>query len=431
MNLKLIKSFFLINQRTARKLKNYLYITDKNNQMSNILDSKKPWADAKTGEFKRQVSEFREFISKDHPVFKPEKNRYHLYISLACPWASRVAAARGLLGLTNVISMSIVHWYMETTTDEDSQPIKGWRFLPLDELSPYTTISDGDKSDRFGIISDLTRYKSEISGSTHSFNNCINDLNRYDFDGTIDHVHGFEYIRDLYYQTNPSFDARFTVPVLYDLKTKTIVNNESSEILRMLSDQQGLIQFSDKSLQSVDTLYPKSLVKEIDFWNDKIYEPINNGVYKTGFAEKVGPYEENLYKLFESLDDIENYFAKKYQVEDLFNKEKQFFLVGEQLTEADIRLYVTIVRFDPVYHQHFKCNLKMIRHDYPYIHNWLLKLYYDKSGCFKDTTNFAHIKLHYTRSHKRINPLNITAVGPCPNIYTVDQFIDSINHLKK
>ncbi|OBA26673.1 glutathione S-transferase [Hanseniaspora valbyensis NRRL Y-1626] len=398
--------------------------------MSNILAGKKSWSDPSSGEFKRQVSQFREFISKDHPVFKPEKNRYHLYISLACPWASRVAVARGLLGLTNVISLSIVHWYMETTTNEDAQPIQGWRFLPINEYSPSTTISNGDKSDRFGILSDLTRFKDDINNRTHSFNNCFNDGNKYDFDGTIDHVHGFEFIRDLYYQTNPCFEGRFTVPVLYDLKTKTIVNNESSEILRMFGDKNGLLQFADKSTQAVSTLYPKDLAKEIDFWNDKIYEPINNGVYKTGFAEKIGPYEENFYKLFDSLNDIETYLANKYTISDLFDNAKQLFLVGNQLTEADIRLYVTVVRFDPVYHQHFKCNLKMIRHDYPFIHNWLLKLYYDKSGYFKDTTNFAHIKLHYTRSHKRINPLNITAIGPTPNIYTLDQYIDSIKHLK-
>lgn len=399
--------------------------------MSSSLDSKKPWADPSTGEFKRQVSQFREVISKDHPVYKPEKNRYHLYISLACPWASRVAAARGLLGLTNVISLSIVHWYMETASDDVSQLIKGWRFLPLNDQTLATRIGDGDNNNRYGIVSDLSKYKNDINHSTHSFSNCLNDGNRYDFDGTIDHVNGFGFLRDVYYQTNPSFSGRFTVPVLYDLKTNTIVNNESSEILRMLSDKDGLLQFADTSSQHVNTLYSAELSKEVDFWNDKVYEPINNGVYKTGFAEKVGPYEENLYKLFEALDEVEAHFAKKYSVDDLFDKDKQFFLVGDQLTEADIRLYVTIVRFDPVYHQHFKCNLKMIRHDYPFIHNWLLKLYYDKSGCFKDTTNFAHIKLHYTRSHKRINPLSITPVGPLPNIYTLDQFVASISHLKK
>ncbi|XBW36684.1 hypothetical protein QEN19_002258 [Hanseniaspora menglaensis] len=399
--------------------------------MSNIDNSKKSWADPTTGEFKRQVSQFREFISKDHPIYKPEPNRYHLYISLACPWASRVSAARGLLGLTNVISMSIVHWYMETSSENGTHQINGWRFLPVNEQSPATTIDNGDKNEKYTILSDLTKFKDDINVRTHSFNNCLNDVNKYDFDGTIDHIHGFEHIRDLYYKSNSNFNGRFTVPVLYDTKTMTIVNNESSEILRMLGDPEGLFQFADSSEKSVDTLYPKEFANEIDFWNDKIYEPINNGVYKTGFAEKAGPYEENLYKLFESLDELENYFSKKYTLEDLFDSEKPLFLVGNQLTEADIRLYVTIVRFDPVYHQHFKCNLKMIRHDYPFIHNWLLKLYYHKSNCFKDTTNFAHIKLHYTRSHKRINPINISSVGPLPNIYTMDQYIASIGHLKK
>lgn len=393
--------------------------------MSIDLQNNKSWSDPSSGEFKRQASSFREIISKSHPVFKPEPNRYHLYISLACPWASRVSCARALMGLTNVISMSIVHWYMEASPETNkSNPtaIKGWRFLPVDDKSEFTTIDNGDKNNRFGVVSDLTPYlANNINNCTHSFANCHADGNKYDFDGTIDHINGFEHLRDLYYSSNPDYDGRFTVPILYDIKTKTIVNNESSEILRMLSDSEGLLQFSDKKKQLLNTLYPENDKKEIDYWNEKIYETINNGVYKTGFAEQVQAYEKNFYILFESLDEVEEHFKQKYSKSDLADKNKMLYFVGNQITEADIRLFVTIVRFDPVYHQHFKCDLKMIRSDYPFLNNWMIKLYnHPETSAFRDTTNFAHIKLHYTRSHKRINPLSITPVGPCPNIQDLD-----------
>lgn len=392
--------------------------------MSSELQNSKSWSDPSSGEFKRQKSSFREFISKSHPIYKPEPKRYHLYISLACPWASRVSCARSLLGLTNVISMSIVHWYMETSSEPNaanSSAIKGWRFLPVDDHSTFTAAGNGDKNNRYGVVSDLTQYLGgDISNCTHSFANCDNHGNRYDFDGTIDHINGFEHLRDLYYFSNPNYDGRFTVPILYDIKTNTIVNNESSEILRMLSDPEGLLQFSDKEKQYLTTLYPENDRKNIDYWNDKIYETINNGVYKTGFAEQLQAYEKNLYILFETLDEVEEHFKQKYSKDDLLDNNKTLYFVGDQITEADIRLFVTVVRFDAVYHQHFKCNLKMIRSDYPYINNWLIKLYnHPETDAFKDTTNFAHIKLHYTRSHKRINPLGITPVGPSPNLLSL------------
>lgn len=311
--------------------------------------------------------------------------------------------------------MSITHWYAET--DESSKKPLGWKFLPVPADKKFTTIENGDKNLRFTDVSDLTPYVDKISNATSSFAKCDNYGTRYDFDGTIDHVHGFEYIRDLYYSANKEFDGRFSVPVLYDIKTNTIVNNESDQILRMFSDPEGLLQFVDKKPDSISTLYPDSLAKEIDQWNENIFAPINMGVYKAGFADQTQEYEKHLYELFDNLDGIEKHLKSKYNEADLKNPEKMFYILGDQLTETDIRLYVTIIRFDPVYYQQYKCNLKMIRHDYPYLNNWLVKLYHNpKVTGFKDTTNFAQIKLHYTRTQKNVNPLAITPVGPVPNI---------------
>lgn len=225
--------------------------------------------------------------------------------------------------------------------------------------------------------------------------------------GTGDKLYGFLRLRELYFKAQPDYEGRFTVPVLWDTKEETIVNNESSEIVRMLNTEFNDI--IESNYADVD-LYPEELRAQIDELNGWIYDNINNGVYKSGFATKQEVYDKEVNNVFTHLDKLEA-LLKDNQAKDPKNK----FLTGPTLTEADVRLYPTIVRFDPAYHQHFKCNIKMLRHDYPYIHDWLRLLYWKIPG-FKDTTNFDHIKYHYTKSHININPHGITPAGPVPNI---------------
>lgn len=315
----------------------------------------------KDGAYRRKASLFRNFISsKPGAQFPPEANRYHVYVSYACPWAHRALIALELKGLVQHIGVSVVHWKMDD---------KGWRFPTKEELSE---VPRGDMSL-----------------------------------GSEDLVYGFARLRELYFKAQEDYDGRFTVPVLWDKKSETIVNNESSEILRMLNSEFNSIV--DSKYADVD-LYPEALRGEIDELNSWIYDNINNGVYKTGFATSQDVYDKEVKNLFQHLDKVEA-ILKKNQQEDANKK----FLTGTQLTEADVRLYTTIVRFDAVYHQHFKCNLRMIRHDYPYLHDWLRLLYWKIPG-FKETTNFDHIKLHYTKSHPAINPSGITPLGPEHNI---------------
>lgn len=222
---------------------------------------------------------------------------------------------------------------------------------------------------------------------------------------TPDELYGFQYIKDIYFKANPEYDGRFTVPVLWDKKKETIVNNESSEIIRIFyTEFDDLIDEKYKGI----TYYPEKYAEKIDELNSWIYDDINNGVYKSGFATTQEAYEKNVKQLFKSLD----------KVEEILGKNK--YLVGDEFTEADLRLYPTIVRFDPVYVQHFKCNIGMIRYNYPNIHKWLRELYWDNNA-FKDTTNFDHIKYHYTKSHLKYNPFGITPVGPLPHILPKDE----------
>lgn len=225
--------------------------------------------------------------------------------------------------------------------------------------------------------------------------------------GTEDHLYGFLRIRELYFKADPNYEGRFTVPVLWDKKLETIVSNESSEIIRMLNTEFNSIL--EGSYAEVD-IYPTELQTDIDALNSWIYDNINNGVYKSGFATSQEVYDKEVQNVFEHLDKVEA-ILKANVDKDPKNK----FLLGATLTEADLRLYPTLIRFDPVYHQHFKCNIKMLRHDYPYIHDWLRLLYWKIPG-FKETTNFEHIKNHYTKSHIEINPHSITPFGPVPNI---------------
>jgi putative glutathione S-transferase len=313
------------------------------------------WVDPKdkTGEFKRQQSVFRSFISKEPGAeFPAEKDRYHLYVSYACPWAHRTLIVRKLKGLEDIVPFTAVHWHMGD---------KGWRFATSDEHIPGESV-------------------------------------------TPDPVHqNFTHLRDIYFERNPDFTGRFTVPTLYDKRTNRIVNNESSEIIRMFYHE--FDDLLEEPYKSVDLL-PKKLEKDIDELNEWVYNDINNGVYKSGFATTQEAYEKAVHQLFKSLDRIEN---------ALVTSSTPYLLSSPTITEADVRLYTTIARFDPVYVQHFKCNIRDIRSGYPALHKWLRHLYWDIPA-FKETTQWEHIKKHYTKSHGQINPLGITPVGPLPDI---------------
>ncbi|EDO15636.1 hypothetical protein Kpol_489p17 [Vanderwaltozyma polyspora DSM 70294] len=365
----------------------------------------KQWAQSGTGEFKRQVSSFRETISATHPIYKPAKGRYWLYVSLACPWAHRTIITRALKGLTSVIGVSVVHWHLDE---------KGWRFLPAD------SISGKDTTDHFSFSGGIKGSELDVS---HPSGDIPSDSKRLNIDANVEPNCGFNRLREFYLKSNPDYSARFTVPVLWDLETKTIVNNESADIIRILNSGVFDEFVEDKEyLANKRELVPKQLEAEIDDFNTWVYDGINNGVYKAGFSENQAVYEREVTNVFNNLDKVEAILKKKHS--DLESKHgkgnekailSEYFTVGNQLTEADVRFYTTIVRFDPVYVQHFKCNFNTIRDGYPFIHLWLRNLYWNYDA-FKLTTNFDHIKLHYTRSHPRINPLGLTPLGPKPDI---------------
>jgi glutathionyl-hydroquinone reductase len=267
--------------------------------------------------------------------------------------------------LEDFISFSSVHWYLGEG---------GWRFVTKDE---------------------------DVPGE-----NVVPD--------PVEGHEGFTHLRHVYFESEPEYSARFTVPVLYDKKTKRIISNESSEILRMLNSQfDGLLEEKYRSIN----LYPEELQKQIEETNEWTYNLINNGVYKSGFATKADAYERNVTALFEALDRAEKHLSEQ--------KDKGPYYFGQTLTETDVRLFVTIIRFDPVYVQHFKCNLRDIRSGYPFLHKWMRNLYWTLPA-FKDTTQFEHIKWHYTRSHTQINPLSITPLGPVPNILPLDEEVAAV-----
>ncbi|KAK8011459.1 glutathione S-transferase [Apiospora arundinis] len=335
---------------------------------SNITQWVKPGD--KSGEFKRQTSAFRDWVSNEPgSKFPAEKGRYHLYVSYACPWAHRTLIARKLKGLEDYISYSVVHWHMGE---------KGWRFP-----TPEDTDAEGEN-----VVPDPLH-------------------------------EGFTHLRDLYFSVDKDYAARFTVPVLYDKVAKTIVSNESSEILRMLGSAFDPQLPEGSATRNLD-LYPEALRKDIDEAGEWTYDLINNGVYKSGFATTQEAYERNVVALFEALDRVEKHLAE--------NKGPYYF--GESLTETDIRLFVTLIRFDPVYVQHFKCNIRDIRSGYPATHRWMRNLYWNLPA-FRDTTNFLHIKNHYTKSHTQINPPSITPVGPLPNILPLDEEVPAVAAAKK
>lgn len=326
-----------------------------NDDKSNILNWVSP--NDKSGEFKRKPSVFRNFISSEAGAeFPAEKDRYHLYVSYACPWAHRALIVRKLKGLEDIISFTSVHWSMLE---------KGWRFATSDEKIP--------------------------GAST-----------------TPDPLHpSFTHLRDIYFESNPDYDGRFTVPTLYDKKASKIVNNESSEIIRMF--YHAFDHLLDEEHAKLD-LFPEKLQKTIEEANEWTYNDINNGVYKSGFATTQEAYESNVKTLFKSLDRAEAELAQSPGP----------FYHGANVTEADVRLYTTIVRFDAVYVQHFKTNLRDIRSGYPALHKWLRHCYWNVPA-FGETTQFEHIKKHYTKSHKQINQFSITPLGPVPDILPLDE----------
>lgn len=286
------------------------------------------------GKFERQASQFRSTISTEQGAeFPVESGRYHLYVSLACPWAHRALIFRKLKGLESHIDVSVVSPDMLD---------KGWEF---DEYPGAT----GDK------------------------------------------LYGFDYAHQLYTKVKPDITSRVTVPILWDKKTQSIVNNESAEIIRIFNTSFNELTRND------DDYYPEALREEIDAINDMVYHNINNGVYKSGFATSQDAYEEAVEALFNALDTIEERLGK------------QRYLVGSTLTEADWRLFTTLIRFDPVYHGHFKCNIKQIA-DYPNLFGYMKELYQHPG--IAQTVNFDHIKRHYYYSHTMINPTQVVPVGP-------------------
>ncbi|KAN0061527.1 S-glutathionyl-(chloro)hydroquinone reductase [Thecaphora frezii] len=311
------------------------------------------------GQFRRQVSSFRDGIAKG-TRFEPEVGRYHLVVAYACPWAHRTLIVRQLKGFDKVPELLPVH-----VVDSLLGP-EGWSFVPYDNPPNLGVPGTGIK----------------IPGHE--------DKKR---------------IRELYKAADPEYLARCTVPIIWDNKLNTIVSNESAEIIRNLNH--AFDDFIPQEHRGV-TFYPDELAGEIDELNAWVYNTINNGVYKSGFATTQEAYESNVKPLFESLDRIERILG-----------DGRTFLVGGKLTEADIRLFTTIVRFDPVYVGHFKCNLNTIRSGYPHIHRWLRNLYWNYPA-FKDTTFFDSIKAHYYQSHSQINPTRIVPLGPVPDILPLD-----------
>jgi len=300
------------------------------------------WYDTKSsgGRFVRKMPHFRNWITADGSAgpsgeggFQAEAGRYHLYISHACPWAHRTMIFRALKGLEDMISVSVVHWFMAD---------KGWTFQAGD-----------------GVVADS-----------------VNDA---------------EYMYQVYTSALSDYSGRVTVPVLWDKQNKTIVTNESSEIIRMFNTA-----FDDIGATKGD-YYPEPLRAEIDELNDRIYETLNNGVYKSGFATTQEAYDEAIVPLFDTLDFLDERLSA------------QRYLTGSEITEADWRLFTTLVRFDPVYVGHFKCNIRRIA-DYANLSGYVRDLYQQPGVA--ETVNMEHIKHHYYASHESINPTRIVPMGP-------------------
>ena len=300
--------------------------------------------DSTGGKFVRSQSRFRNWVTADGSPgpsgsggFKAEPGRYLLYVSLACPWAHRTLIFRQLKGLADMIEVAVLNPYMAEN---------GWTFEP----GPGVT---GDP------------------------------------------IGGSDYAWQLYVRADPSYSGRVTVPILWDRQRGTIVSNESADIIRMLNSA-----FDGVGAAAGDYA-PADLLERIDEVNAHVYDTINNGVYKAGFATAQDVYEREVTKLFEALDGLEERLRTRR------------YLLGDRLTEADWRLFTTLVRFDPVYHGHFKCNLRRIT-DYPNLSGYLRELY--QWPGVADTVDFDHIKQHYYRSHPTINPNRIVPLGPVQDL---------------
>lgn len=300
------------------------------------------WYDTKSnsGHFKRADSSFRNWLTADGAAgpsgkggFKAEAGRYHLYVSYACPWAHRTLIFRNLKKLEDLITVSVVDPLMLEN---------GWEFHERDGA-------------------------------------------------TGDHLFGSDFLWEVYIKADPKFSGRVTVPVLWDKQENTIVSNESAEIIRMFN-----AAFDGLTGSALD-FYPADLRQEIDAINDRVYDTVNNGVYKAGFATTQEAYESAVHPLFETLDWLEERLTTNR------------YLFGSRQTEADWRLFTTLVRFDPVYVGHFKCNIREIA-DYPALSAYLRDLY--QVDGVAETVNMRHIKHHYYRSHKTINPTGVVPVGP-------------------
>jgi putative glutathione S-transferase len=292
------------------------------------------------GRFNRPTTKFRNWVTPDGSPgpsgeggFPAEAGRYHLYVSLACPWAHRTIIFRSLKRLESIISMSVTSWHMAEN---------GWTFD--------------------------TREGS--SGDT---------------------VNGAGRMSDIYLRADAKYTGRVTVPVLWDKKRRTIVSNESSEIIRMLNSA-----FADWTNESFD-YYPSDLRSEIDAVNDLVYPNVNNGVYRAGFATVQTAYEEAFRNVFWALDDLERRLSR------------QRYVAGARITEADWRLFPTLIRFDAVYYSHFKCNLRRIG-DYANLSNYLRDLY--QMPGIDETVSLDHIKRHYYMSQRKVNPTGIVPLGP-------------------
>jgi len=291
------------------------------------------------GQYERQEDAFRHWVTKDGSSSYPAaKGRYHLYVSWACPWAHRTIIVRHLKQLEQVVGMTAV----DPIRDD-----RGWAFR---------------------------------EGPGH----------------TTDPVNGFQFLSEAYRVSNPHYQARVTVPVLWDSETRRIVSNSDDDIMRMFN--QAFSQFTEVPID----LYPENLQQEIDNLNTFIYENVNNGVYRAGFATSQAAYEQAVTKLFDALDRLENRLST------------QRYLFGNRITETDWRFFVTLIRFDPVYHGHFKCNLRRIV-DYPNLSGYLKELYQQQG--IADTVNFDHIKRHYYMTHDDINPSRIVPLGPDQNLF--------------
>ncbi|HSH26477.1 MAG TPA: glutathione S-transferase family protein [Wenzhouxiangella sp.] len=300
------------------------------------------WYDTKStgGRFERDQAIFRNWITADGSPgpqgkggFKAEPGRYHLYVAYACPWANRTLIFRKLKGLEQMISVSAVNPLMRE---------KGWTFKEGYKVHP-------------------------------------------------DPIHGAEYLHQVYTAAKSDYTGRVTVPLLWDRQKNTIVSNESADIIRMFNSA-----FDQVGARPGD-YYPDDLRADIDAINDTVYNNVNNGVYKAGFATSQSAYEEAVVPLFETLDELEA------------RLDENRYLCGSRLTEADWRLFTTLVRFDAVYHGHFKCNIRRID-DYPNLSNYLTELY--QMPGIAETVDFHAIKLHYYGSHGTINPNYIVPLGP-------------------